>query len=71
MRLRISNSHIGREREKKDWRTGLMVKGLETTLHFIHSHTNVSSEGDVRTTVRFAHDSHNSYARRSANWFGL
>ena len=29
-----------------------MVKGLETRLHFIHSHTNVSSEGDVRT----AHD---------------
>ena len=48
-----------------------MVKGLETRLHFIHSHTNVSSEGDVRTAVRFAHDSHNSYARRSADWFGL
>ena len=67
MRLRISNSHIGRRTGGQGW----MVKGLETRLHFIHSHTNVSSEGDVRTTVRFAHDSHNSYARRSANWFGL
>ena len=34
MRLRISNSHIGREREK-DWRTGLDGQrfGNKATLH--------------------------------------
>ena len=36
-----------------------------------HSHTDVASKGDVRTAVRFAHDSYHCYPRSSPHWLGL